>query len=136
MRLIADVLTLSLKMSSNLNLVSATLQDVVDALDSGNTTSEELVNRYIGKPSSDCYPILAEGTVPGAIEENNTKGKEPRAVIQVAPLNKCIFFFLHLSKCHSSCSMNAVMIDAKWLDEERDHGKIRSQLHGVPILVK
>lgn len=51
------------------------------------------------------------------IEAHNYKGMSLHAVISVAPREK-------------------VLAVAKQLDEERKSGKVRSSLHGIPILLK
>ncbi|GFZ43757.1 hypothetical protein JCM24511_01477 [Saitozyma sp. JCM 24511] len=86
--------------NGELDLVRATLQDVVRALEEGQVTSVELVNRYLAR-----------------IEADNINGLGLRAVLETAPKDN-------------------VLAIAQQLDEERAAGKLRGQLHGIPILIK
>ncbi|CAD6585396.1 MAG: hypothetical protein TREMPRED_004126 [Tremellales sp. Tagirdzhanova-0007] len=80
------------------DLLSATLRDIVQALDDRRINSTQLVQAYLER-----------------IEKNNLQGLELRAVIETAP---------------------HVLETARQLDEERSAGRMRSRLHGVPILIK
>lgn len=53
----------------------------------------------------------------GRVEKDNAQGLELRAIIEVAPLDY-------------------LLARAKQLDQERAERKVRSVLHGVPIVVK
>ncbi len=53
----------------------------------------------------------------GEIETNNTKGQELRAVIDV-------------------CPKEIVLKIAREFDQERQQGRVRGMLHGIPIVVK
>lgn len=70
-----------------MNLVEATLQEVVGALQEGVVDSQTLVNRYLGKLSFQMYAKIVDEV--DAIEANNLKGKEIGAVLQVAPREMC-----------------------------------------------
>jgi amidase len=81
-------------------LVTATVGDLVILLEAGTITSEQLIKEYVAR-----------------IDENNYKGLELRAVLEIAPYDKLIE-------------------QARQYDLDRKEGKIRGPLHGIPILVK
>ena len=83
-----------------LDLLTATVGDLVKLLDAGTVTSEKLIKEYIAR-----------------IDENNYKGLNLRAVLEIAPYDKLIE-------------------QARQYDVERKAGNIRGPLHGIPILVK
>ena len=83
-----------------LDLLTATVGDLVKLLDAGTVTSEQLIKEYIAR-----------------IDENNYKGLNLRAVLEIAPYDKLIE-------------------QARQYDVERKAGNIRGPLHGIPILVK
>ncbi|OZJ06179.1 hypothetical protein BZG36_01023 [Bifiguratus adelaidae] len=84
--------------ASKLDLLTATVKDLQGLLADGSVTSVELVKAYFD-----------------AIEKNNRKGFELRAVIETAP--------------------TALKL-AEELDKERKEGKSRGPYHGIPILIK
>lgn len=66
------------------------------------------------------------------IEEHNVKGLGLRAILDVRPRDNGT---CSLVECPAFTNRKALQA-ANRLDEERANGKIRSCLHGVPIIVK
>lgn len=100
----------------NLNLLQASAKDVSAALNAGHVTSLQLVNAYLDRIEAhniDGKPLTLSSTLPFL----TFPGLGLRAIIETAPVDN-------------------VRTIAKRLDKERLKGKIRSPLHGVPILVK
>lgn len=100
----------------NLNLLQASAKDVSAALNAGQVTSLQLVNAYLDR-----------------IESHNIDGK-PSTLSPTLPF--LTFTGLGLQAIIETAPVDNVRTIAKRLDKERSKGKIRSPLHGVPILVK
>ncbi|KAK4705108.1 amidase, partial [Phenoliferia sp. Uapishka_3] len=91
---------------ATLDLLSASLESVLNHLSAGNVSSLALVDAYLAR-----------------IEADNHKGLLLRAVIETAPPQ-------------TTGSVTGVRDLAKQYDEERAAGTVRGRLHGVPMLVK
>jgi amidase len=90
----------ALSLPFQIDLLTATVADILQLLENGTVTSEQLINEYIQR-----------------IDENNYRGLNLRAVLEVAPYESLIK-------------------QAQLYDLERENGHIRGPLHGVPVLVK
>lgn len=69
---------------SGLNLVKASLRDVVHALQSGRCTSEDLVKEYLGES----HNLIVTNNSSDRIDTDNLHGRGLRAVLQIAPRDK------------------------------------------------
>jgi hypothetical protein len=71
----------------NLNLLTASLQDIVLALSRGAITSEELAKQYLGMCSTLYLSIKSLARLIGTarIEKDNINGLGLRAVLELAP---------------------------------------------------
>lgn len=86
--------------SLQIDFLRVTVEELVELLQSRTVTSEQLINEYVTR-----------------IDENNYRGLNLRAILEVAPYDSLI----HQSRLY---------------DEERRGGRLRGPLHGVPVLVK
>ena len=68
-----SLITLSLVSASQIDLLTATVADLVHLLDSGEVTSEQLIETYLSR-----------------INENNYKGLHLRAVLEIVPYESLI----------------------------------------------
>ncbi|KAK4688916.1 amidase, partial [Tremellales sp. Uapishka_1] len=102
----------------NIDLLTTSVQELALLLRNDTISSVQLVKAYLQN-----------------IEQNDIKGLGLRAVIQIAPeANGKLDDRLLPPKITTEFS--SVLGIAESLDKERREGKIRSELHGIPILVK
>jgi len=128
---------------TKLNLVKASLRDIVTALQAGEITSERLIERYLGKrPLSASFqsrshvsPFQSDATFADRFQlrSRGTTLKVSTSE-RLSPLPRLTNVRSGLTKW--GIALMVVRRVAVKLDVERKEGKVRGVMHGVPVLIK